>query len=264
METKVLNRLDGFLLAEKNESKEKGIFSQLNGGPFQGETPTDVIPAIISRHPLFALVSSLAFAALYAELMFFVTNYYGANISPTSGLSGVVGVFILTFAGTWFSFSLPHYFYRPRFSRYSPIIFLVTEWTASILIIIGVTLISFAVGIYLVGGNLGGVGELLRSLALYAIAAIVCFHGLVTFARYVQYLYERDLHQSYKIVSAAGLTVGILLIVTLYLLQYDLGRMGSPDAQRDLVALHLSLRDIWLIGMNMFVLFWTYSRLADH
>lgn len=224
----------------------------------------DTIPAISHHHRGFVWISSLAFAALYAELMFFAYNYYGTGLSFEMVALAVGGVFGLTFAGVWLSFSLPHRIYRARFARYSPIIFLVTEWTASIILIVSVTLITLAVGIFLVGGQLFATSELLRSLALYAIVAVVPYHGLVTFVRYVQYLYEREMHQSYKIVTAAGLSVVILLVITLYLLQYDLGRMGSLEPRQDLLSLHLSLRDVWLIIMNLYMLFWNYSRLADH
>lgn len=224
----------------------------------------DVIPAITTRHKLFAGVSSVAFAALYAELMFFAYNYYGSGLSSTTVTLAVGGVFVLTLAGIWISFSLPHYIYRPRYERYSPIIFLVMEWTAAIIIVVTMTLVTFGVGIFLVGGNLGAVGELLRSLSIYAIVAIVPYHGLVTFVRYVQYLYERELHQSYKVVTGAGLSIVVLLVVTLFFLRYDLGRMGGSEPNQDLLSFHLSLRDVWLIAMNMFVLFWNYARLADH
>lgn len=225
---------------------------------------TDIIPAVTTRNPTFGLISSFAFAALYAELMFFAYNYYGSGLSSGTAAAAIAGVFALTFAGMWISYSLPHSLYRPRFERYSPIVFLVMEWTASIIIVVSNTLITLGVGIFLVNGQLGAVGELLRSLALYAIVAIVCYHGLATFVRYVHYLYERELHQSYKIVTVAGVSVVVLLIVTLYLLQYDLGRMGGSEPHQDLLSFHLSLRDIWLIAMNMYVLFWNYSRLADH
>ena len=225
---------------------------------------SDIIPAVTTRNPLFVFISSFAFAALYAELMFFAYNYYGSGLSSQTVAVAVAGVFVLTFAGMWISYSLPHSLYRPRFERYSPIVFLVTEWTASIIIVVSVTLVTLGVGIFLVNGQLGAVGELLRSLALYSIVAVISYHGLVTFVRYVHYLYERELHQSYKIVTVAGVSVVVLLLVTLYLLQYDLGRMGGTGPNQDLLSFHLSLRDIWLIAMNIYVLFWNYSRLADH
>ncbi len=225
---------------------------------------SDIIPAISKRHKIFVGLSSFAFAALYAELMFFAYNYYGSGIAPENVALAVGLVFVLTFGTLLASFILPHRLYRPYFERYSPINFLIKEWVVAIILIIGVTLITLMVGIFLVGGNLGAVGELMRSLALYAIVAIISFHGLVTFVRYVQYLYERELHQSYKIVTVAGVSVVVLLIITLFLLQYDLQRMGSAEPKKDLLSFHLSLRDIWLIAMNMYVLFWNYSRLADH
>ncbi|MEI6044200.1 MAG: hypothetical protein WCS37_07395 [Chloroflexota bacterium] len=224
----------------------------------------DIIPAVTTRHRRFVSISSIAFAALYAELMFFAYNYYGSGLTFETVALAVGGVFVMTLVGLWVSFSLPHRLYRARFEQYSPIIFLVTEWTASIMIIVAITLLTLGVGIFLVGGNLGAVGELLRSLALYAIVAVVSYHGLVTFVRYVHYLYERELHQSYKVVTVAGVSVVVLLLITLYLLQYDLGRMGGSEPHQDLLSFHLSLRDIWLIVMNMYVLFWHYSRLADH
>jgi hypothetical protein len=240
------------------------FFSQTGTVNPKTEDQPDIIPAVTSHHRGFVWISSIAFAALYAELMFFAYNYYGSGLSFETVALAVAGVFVMTFVGIAVSFSLPHRLYRSRFNNYSPIIFLVTEWTASIMIVVGITLVTLGVGIFLVGGNLGAVGELLRSLALYSIVAVISYHGLVTFVRYVQYLYERELHQSYKVVTVAGVSVVVLLVITLYLLQYDLGRMGGVGPNQDLLSFHLSLRDIWLIVMNMYVLFWNYSRLADH
>jgi hypothetical protein len=162
------------------------------------------------------------------------------------------------------SFVLPHRRYRARFNNYSPIIFLATQWTMSILLILAGSIAAFVAGIFLVDGKLEAVGELLRSFALYAIVVIIVFHGLVIFVRYVRFLYEREMHESYKIVSLAGITTVVILVVTLFLLQFDLGRMGGNLSNQGWLSLHLSIRDVTLIGLTFFVFLWHATALADH
>ncbi len=252
----MLNKLTDFLPSRQGNSVANA------GG--QDKAQTDIIPTVTNRHRVFAAISSMAFGALYAELIYFAYNYYGSGLSGQTVALAVGGVFLLTCLSFWLSFALPHRLYRPRFKQYSPIIFLMTEFTASVLIVVANTLLTLGVGIYLVNGQLGAVGELLRSLALYSLVAVISFHGLVLFVRYVRYLYEREMHQSYKIVTFAGVSSVVMLLVIMYLLQYDLGRMGGSEPNKDLLSFHLSLRDIWLIVMNIYVLAWHFSRLADH
>lgn len=232
--------------------------------PTASPTEEDVIPSIGLKHPIFLLISSLGFAALYAEMLFFAATYYGNNLSGPLNVGLMVGIFLLTFVVVYASFTLPHRRYRPRFNNYSPIIFLATQWTMSMMMILGATAAAFVAGIFLVDGKLDAVGELLRSYALYAIVAMLVFHGLVVYVRYVRFLYEREMHESYKIVSLAGIVTVVVLVVTLYLLQFDLGRMGGNLPNQGWLSLHLSIRDVILLGLTFFVFLWHATALADH
>lgn len=227
-------------------------------------TEEDIIPAIGQKHPVFLFLTSLGFAALYAELLFFAATYYGNTLGGWLNLALIAGVFALTFAAVYASFVLPHRRYRPRFNRYSPIVFLATQWTLSILVILGVTAVSFVAGVFVVDGRLEAVAELLRSFALYAIVVMLVFHGLVVYVRYVRFLYEREMHESYKIVSLTGVVTVVVLVVTLFLLQFDLGRMGGTMLNQGWLSLHLSIRDVTLIGLTFFVFLWHATALADH
>ncbi len=224
----------------------------------------DVIPPIGQKHPLFLVIASFAFACLYAELVFFGATYYGNKLDGAVNVAAIVGVFGLMFGAVYASFTLPHRYYRARFQDYSPIIFLVVQWTMSILMLLGANIITLVVGIFLVDGRLEAVGEVLRSLALYSIVAIIVLHGLVIYVRYVRFLYERDMHESYKIVSVAGASSVILMIVTLYLLQFDLGRMGGTMPNQGWLSLHLSIRDVTLLATTIYVFIWHATVLADH
>ena len=227
-------------------------------------TEEDIIPAIGQKHPVFLLLSSLGFAALYAEVLFFAATYYGNSLDTAVNIVLIAGVFVLTFGAIYASFVLPHRRYRPRFNRYSPIVFLATQWTMSILMVLGTTIIAFAAGVFLVDGKLEAVAELLRSFALYAIVVMLVFHGLVVYVRYVRFLYEREMHESYKIVSLAGIVTVVVLVVTLFLLQFDLGRMGGNLPNQGWLSLHLSIRDVTLIALTFFVFLWHATALADH
>jgi len=224
----------------------------------------DVIPSIGQKHPIFLLLASLGFAALYAELLFFAATYYGNSLSGVTNVVLIAGIFVLSFGAIYASFVLPHRRYRPRFNLYSPIVFLATQWTMSILMVLGITVVSFVAGVFLVDGRLEAVAELLRSFALYAIAVMLIFHGLVIYVRYVRFLYEREMHESYKIVSLAGIITVVVLVITLFLLQFDLGRMGGNLPNQGWLSLHLSIRDVTLIGLTFFVFLWHATALADH
>jgi hypothetical protein len=72
------------------------------------------------------------------------------------------------------------------------------------------------------------------------------------------------MHESYKIVSLAGIITVVVLVVTLFLLQFDLGRMGGSLPNQGWLSLHLSIRDVTLIGLTFFVFLWHATALADH
>jgi hypothetical protein len=224
----------------------------------------DVIPAIGLKHPVFLFISSIGFAALYAEMLFFAATYYGNSLSAGLNIGLIAGIFLLMLGLIYASFVLPHRRYRARFNNYSPIIFLATQWTMSILLILAGSIAAFVAGIFLVDGKLEAVGELLRAFALYAIVVMIVFHGLVIYVRYVRFLYEREMHESYKIVSLAGISTVVVLVVTLFLLQFDLGRMGGNLSNQGWLSLHLSIRDVTLIGLTFFVFLWHATALADH
>ncbi len=232
--------------------------------PSKNRQPQDIIPPIGFKHPLFLLIASLGFAALYAELLFFAATYYHNSQTATSNILLIAGVFLLNLVAMYASFDLPHRFYRARFSAYSPIIFLISQWVISIIMLLTTSFLTLWAGIELVDGKLEATAELLRSITLYSLVAIIMVHGLVVYVRYVRYLYERELHESYKIVSFAGVMAVIVMIVTLYLLQFDLGRMGGNAPDQAWLSLHLSMRCVGLLALTFFVFLWHASVLADH
>ena len=232
--------------------------------PARPRHPQDVIPPISLKHPVFLLISSLGFAALYAELLFFAATYYHNRLDYAVNVALIAGVFGLNLVMFWASFVLPHRYYRSRYDEYSPIIFLISQWVLSIVMLIFSGFITLGAGILLVDGKLDAVGELLRSITLYSIVAIIMFHGLVIYVRYVRFLYEREMHESYKIVSFAGVMAVVFMIVTLYLLQFDLGRMGGGAPDQPWLSLHLSIRCVSLLALAFYVFLWHASVLADH
>ena len=226
--------------------------------------PNDTIPAIGLKHPTFLLIASLGFAALYAELLFFVATYYGNSLGTGLNVALIAAVFVGLAGAVYVSFTLPHRLYQSRFNNYSPIIFLIVEWTAAVILLLAANGLVLLAGVFLVDGRLEAVAELLRSIALYAVVMIILYHGLIVYVRYVRFLYEREMHESYKIVSFAGVLAVVVMIVTLYLLQFDLGRMGGTQPNVGWLALHLSIRDVLLLTMTFFVFIWHATVLADH
>jgi hypothetical protein len=196
--------------------------------------------------------------------MLFLSLYYNPDQGAGLPVALGIGMFGLSFVTIFASLTLPHMYFRPRYNNYSPIIFLMREWASASAIVILGSLIQLAVGIFVVKGNLGAIGEIIRSLALYTLTACIFLHGAILFVRYVQFLYEREMHQSYKIVTIAGVTAVALLILILYLLPFDLGRMGNNVDNNGLLSLHLSIRDVWLISCSIYVFMWHLSVIADH
>jgi cell division protein FtsX len=161
---------------------------------------------------------------------------------------------------------LPHRLYFPRIKRYSPIIFLMREWMAGVIILIIASLLTLGAGTYLVSGNLEAIAEMIRSIGLYALVLCVLFHGMALFARYVRYLYERNLDQSYKVVAVSGGAAAVVLVMSIYLFSQDFNRMATATGTADggLLMLHLSLRGIMLLSVCLFCIAWLFSVLADH
>lgn len=244
----------------ETQEKVRDLSARYGSGKQTQRHPDDVIPPIGFKHPLFLLIASLGFATLHTELIFFASTYYTKTFDPII----LAGVFVVSFGLMYTSYLLPHRMYRSRFKNYSPIVFLATQWTVSILMMLAMSLITFGAGVFVVEGRLDAIAEILRSLTLYTIAAILIFHGLVIYVRYVRFLYEREMHESYKIVSFAGVSALLVLVVTLYLLQFDLGRMGGTLPDVGWLSLHLTIRDVILLGMTIFVFAWHGTVLADH
>ncbi len=235
-----------------------------DNSPEKPGSQADLIPSISKRSPRYMLIICLGFAFLYGELMLFASLYYnaGQELGPRLALTG--GAFLLFFLAMLASFTLPHRIFLPRYNRYSPIIFLMMEWVASVIILVVASLIFLTVSIFVVKGDLGAIGEMIRSLTLYTLAVCVITQGSAIFVRYVQYLYEREMHQSYKIVTIAGITGVALIAITLYLLPFDLNQIGLNTPNNGLLSLHLSIRDVWLLSCALVSFFWHISVIADH
>ncbi len=224
----------------------------------------DLIPAVGKKYPRYLVTISFGFAALFAELMLFLSLYYNSEMGLGLRLILTGGTLIFSFGVMLASFILPHRFYLPRFSRYSPIVFLMVEWAASVLTIVAGSIVLLVVGIFVVKGDLAAIGEIVRSMALYTLAACLLMHGLAVFGRYVQYLYEREMHQSYKIVIVAGVSAVALIAIALYLLPNDFNRIGANIPNSGLLDLHISIRDVWLLATCLYAFFWQITVLADH
>jgi hypothetical protein len=224
----------------------------------------DILPSLASRHPRFMWGISFGFSVLYAELMLFISLYYNSSLDLFTRLVLTFGTFLVSLFLLVVSFSLPHAYFKRQLDRYSPIIFLMLQWGLGSGIIIAGAILQLVVGIFIVNGDLFAISEHIRSLALYTFVVCILVHGSVIFARYVRYLYEREMHQSYKIVTVTGVSAVVILVITLFLLPYDLGRIGANVENSGLVALHITIRDIWLIGCTIYAFMWQVSRLADH
>ena len=220
-----------------------------------------LLPGLLMRYRTFVVSACAGIAGLYAELGLFGYAYYRNDVDTGRAGLAIAALFLLTFLGYLSSLILPHLAYRYRYADYNPIVFFVKQFTLAVGIVVLTSLMTFGLSIVIVGAdNYGAMAEMLRSLFLYTIVGALVFHGLITYIRYVQYLYLHQIHESYKIVAlAGGMSFGIL-VVALYLLPFDLGRIGADG----LLALHLSVRDVALLGLTLYIFIWHALTLADH
>lgn len=224
------------------------------------------MPPFALRHGFFVTVFTLAIGVLYAEPAWLCFRLMSLPLSFFKlGLIGLISA-----AGYGLSFYLPPIAFnesRLRSKEQGGMVpFLAMQWAIAVLCIALSTFGCF----YLTQsiGNVSGLPayRLLSWFFLMGLFGSVVIHGLVTYIRYVEYLYVRKEDQPIKILTITVSAGVFLLALCLTLFLRDtagLKQVGIFD-NADLWGLHVYFRGLYWIMLCLWIYVWHIVCLADH
>lgn len=224
----------------------------------------DLMPTLKQHRP-FAILSSFGLALLYAELSWASYNFW----SPRSGgealaLTGLIT--LIAFIGYLLSFFVPPMLVRETWNhpRAWGVLSNVAAWSIGMTLALNV--IEFGLLLYLVNFDLVASYNLLRDVYVYTFFALLFFHGLLLYVRYVTFLYQTPNHVQPLKVIASSLGVGlILLFVGGFLFLIDLYHLeNASTAMQGLMGLHVYGRGLYLFTLVIAAYAWHLRWIADH
>ncbi len=220
---------------------------------------------LLRQHRPFAILSSLGLSLLYLEEGWASYAFWG-RMPQNEAVLLIALVTLFAFAGYLLSFLLPPRLVTEAWAhpRAWGILSNVTAW--SIVFTIVVNVLAFGALLYLVSFDLVAAYNLLRDIYIYTLVAMLFFHGLLLYVRYMSYLYQTPEHvQPLKVVAASvGLGV-IILIVAGFLFSLDIHRLeGAPPSQEGLLGLHVYTRSLYLLTLILGAYAWHLRWIADH
>ncbi len=225
---------------------------------------TELIP-LLKQHRPFAVASSLGLALLYAEEAWASFNFW-PHRSLNTAVILIVFVTLIAFIGYLASFLIPPLLVAETWNhpRAWGVLTNVAAW--SIGIVIPLNAILLVLLLYLVDFNLVASYNLLRDLYIYTLVAMLFFHGLLLYVRYMTVLYQTpNFVQPIKVVAASvGLGV-LVLVVAGFLFTLDLHRldMASPS-EEGMLGLHVYARSLYLLTLILAAYGWHLRWIADH
>lgn len=224
------------------------------------------MPPFLRRHRFFSLVFSLAIAVLYAEPAWFGMRLLGGELLWVR----LILIGAIAAVGYLLSFSLPARLY-PEGKLISKdetgmVPFLAMQWAIAVLCIALSTFACFFLTQQL--GNIPGLPtyRILSWFFLKGLFGAIIVHGLVTYIRYVEYLYVRKEDQPIKILTIT-VSAGVFLLVTcltLFLRDTNTLKQLGLFQDSDLRGLHIYFRGLYWIMLCLWVYVWHIVCLADH
>ena len=224
------------------------------------------LPSIAGKHDGFIVISSLAFVVLYAERGIYAHLADGVRGAGAAAVVVALASLVI-FLGFLASFYLP-----PRLmpeadqTRWIPhtLNFLIGQLCVSVACVVASSVIALGLFIYLVYPNLLAISWLVRDGFLYLALGALIYHGFVIFVRYLGFLYQTGGADKLKVISfELGATVFVVLL-GLYQYTIDLIQVMGARPEQGLLALHLTIRDIWLAAMVVIIFVWQIGRAGDH
>lgn len=224
----------------------------------------ELVP-ILKQHRPFVIVSSGGLALLYAELSWASFHFWSAR-SPDEALRLTALITALAFGGYLASFLIPPMLVRETWDhpRAWGVLSNVTAWSMGITVILN--MIEYGLLLYLVNFDWVASYHLLRDVYVYTFFAMLLFHGLLLYVRYVTFLYQTPHHVQPLKVVAASLGVGVLLLfVGGFLFVLDLYHLEkAPAAMQGLMGLHVYGRGLYLFTLAISAYGWHLRWIADH
>jgi len=224
----------------------------------------DLLPALKQHRP-FAILSSFGLALLYTELSWASYNFWSRRtFAEALTLTGLIT--LIAFSGYLISFLLPPMLVRETWDhpRAWGVFSNVTTWSVGITI--ALNMIEFALLLYLVNFDLVASYNLLRDVYVYTFFAMLFFHGLLLYVRYVTFLDQTPDHLQPLKVVAASLGVGlIILLVGGFLFSIDVYHLeNAPAAMQGMLGLHVYGRGLYLFTLAIAAYAWHLRWIADH
>ena len=224
----------------------------------------DLAP-LLKQHRPFAIYSSLGLALLYAEEAWAGYSFWSAR-SGNEALFLIIVVTLIAFIGYLFSFFVPPMLVAETWDhpRAWGVLSNVTAWSAGITIVVNGVI--FVLLLYLVNFNLVATYHLLRDVYIYTLVALLFFHGLLLYVRYMSYLYQTpEFVQPIKVVAASAGIAVVVLLVAGFLFTMDIHRLEvAPPAQEGMIGLHVYLRSLYLLTLLIAAYAWHLRWIADH
>ena len=224
------------------------------------------LPPIAGRHNGFILVSALSFAILFAERGIYAHLADGQRSDAGAGFI-VAASALIVFLGLMASFLVPSRLLpEDDQTRWIPhtLGFLIRQFGIAIACIAISSVLAIGLLVYLVYPNLIAISWLIRDGFMYMALAALIYQGFVIFVRYLGFLYQTGGADKLKVVSFELAATVFIIIFGLYQYTVDLIQVVAARPDQGLLALHLTMRDVWLAVMVGIIFVWQIGRAGDH
>ncbi|MBI5877136.1 MAG: hypothetical protein HZB53_05770 [Chloroflexi bacterium] len=224
------------------------------------------VHSVMDRYRGFAVVSSLGFACLYAELAAFMhaTN----RVRPDGEAWLLAGaIFVVAAAGHLASFAPAREFTIPDAMRQASLV--LPELTSQLGKGVGVVLVTGvlcgAITLYLAGFDATPAYSILNNTYVFVAAGGVLLHCAVTYVRYGALLYAVKQDSYVKVIAASGLLALIILGAFAFMISLDIAWLGAaPAALHGLYGLHVYGRDLFFFTLVVGIYGWHLRWMSDH
>jgi len=227
-------------------------------------SPLELLP-ILKQHRPFAILSSFALALLYAEEGWASYNFWQRR--PLNEAAVLIALVTwIALMGYLVSFFLPPRLVADTWDhpRAWGVFSNVTVWSVGITVAINV--VAYGLLLYLVDFDLTASYTLLRDVYVYTLFAMVLFHGMLLYVRYMQFLYQTPDHvQPIKVISVSAALGGLILLVGGFLFLLDLYHLeNAPAAQKAMFGWHVYVRALYSLTLALGAYAWHLRWIADH
>jgi hypothetical protein len=224
------------------------------------------VQSVYDRHRLFAILTSVGFAMLYAELGVFAHAAWHTRGDLEAAL--IIGAaFVMTLAAFLASFAQARAFSALGVERQGSLA--LPELSAQLGKSAGCVLLASAacltLYLYLVSFDLSAATTVFNNIYVFSLAGAGLVPVLVTYVRYGALLYALKQDSWVKVlVTSAGLGV-IICAAFVFLIGLDIAWLnGVPAEQRGLYSLHVYVRDLYFFTMVLAIYGWHARWMADH